>query len=111
MRRPPQSVAFVARTHWTVGLVILISVVVLYWTTRRLPMFEFARSTYLITLGLAALYFMAGTLVWFGAPFGRVVSRICGLLYLARPNFGSTVWETMNLPEFTAHFRSGVRRS
>ena len=111
MRRPPQSVAFVARTHWTVGVVILTSVALLHWLTRRLPVIEFGSSTYLITFGMAALYLAAGTLVWLGAPLGRVASRICGLLYLARPSFGSTVWETMNQPEFTEHFRGGWRRS
>jgi len=111
MRRPPQSVAFVARTHWIVSLVIFVSVALLHTATRRLPVLEFGPRTYLITLGLAVLYLAAGTLVWFGAPFGRVLSRICGLLYLARPNFGSNVWETMNLPEFAAHFRRGDRRS
>lgn len=74
------------------------------WTLQNVPRLEFGPRTYLITGGLAALYLLAGTLVWLGAPLGSVFSRICTLLYLARPNFGSAVWESMDLPEFKAHF-------
>jgi hypothetical protein len=109
MRRPPDCVAFVAKTHWLVGAVIVVSLALLYSFTRRLPMVEFGTRTYAITGGLAALYLLAGTLVWFGAPFGPLLSRVCSLLYLARPNFGSLVWETMNSAEFKAHFgRAGT---
>ena len=104
MRPPPACVAFVARTHWTVGIVIVVSIALLHWLTPRLPAVEFGSTTYLITGSLAALYLLAGTLVWLGAPFGRLVSRVGALLYLARPQFGSRVWETMNSPEFQAHF-------
>ena len=103
-RRPPDCVTLVARTHWVVGGVILISVGLLRWMVEKFP-FEFGARTYLVTGGLAALYGLAGTLVWFGAPGGRLLSRVCGLLYLARPSLGSRLWEIMDSPDFKAHFR------
>jgi hypothetical protein len=105
MRSPPATVAFIARTHWLVGGVIVISILLLHALTRRLPGVEFGSRTYVITESLAALYLLGGTLVWLGAPFGRLISRVCGLLYLARPQFGSRVWETMNSVEFQDHFK------
>jgi hypothetical protein len=105
MRRPPQCVAFVARTHWLVGATIAVSVALLHAYTQKLPVVEFGTRTYAITIGMAAFYLLAGTLVWLGIPAGRLLSRICGLLYLARPSFGSFIWETMNSPEFRGHFR------
>jgi hypothetical protein len=105
MTPPPKSVAFVARTHWVVGAVIAASIVVLHLLTRDLRAIEFGRRAYTLTAGLAFLYLLAGTLVWFGAPFGPLLSRVCALLYLPRPSFGGLVWETMNSPEFRAHFR------
>ena len=111
MRRPPECVAFVARTHWLVGIVIVVSIALLYWLTRHLPAVEFGRRTYVITGSLATLYLLGGTLVWLGAPLGRLVSRICALLYLARPQFGSAVWETMNSPEFQSHFNKRIQRT
>jgi hypothetical protein len=110
MRRPPQCVAFVARTHWTVGLIIVGSIGLLHLLTRNLPAIEFGPRTYAMTGGLAALYLLTGTLVWFGAPFGRLFSRVCALLYLPRPQFGSLLWETMNSPEFKAHFTHERKR-
>ena len=104
MRRPPDCVVFVARTHWLVSATIALGIVVGHWLGRKLPGVEFGARTYLITGGLGAAYFLAGTLVWFGAPFGRLLSRLCGLLYLARPRLGSHLWETMNTPEFREHF-------
>ena len=104
MRPPPKSVALVARTHWVVGLVIAGSIGLLHLLTRNLPGIEFQLRTYIITGSLAALYLITGTLVWFGLPFGRVLSRICALLYLPRPQFGGLLWDTMNLPEYRAHF-------
>ena len=104
MHPRPKCVTFVARTHWAVGLAIAASVVVLHFLTRKLPVIEFGPRTYVITGALVALYLLAGTLVWFGAPFGRLLSRVCALLYLPRPQFGSVLWETMNTPEFKAHF-------
>ena len=102
---PPPCVALVARTHWTVALTIIAAAGVGYGLTRRLPMFEFGPRTYAITGGIAGLYLLAGTLVWFGAPFGRLLSRICGLLYLSRPRLGSPLWETMDSAEFQEHFK------
>ena len=110
MRPPPKSVALVARTHWVVGITIVASVILLHVVTRNLPQIEFGPRTFVIGGSLAALYLLGGTLVWFGLPFGRVLSRICGLLYLPRPDFGGRLWETMNSPEYQAHFtrkRSG----
>ena len=104
-RRPPACVATVARTHWIVGLAIIGGVALCHGLTRRLPMIEFGPRTYAITGGLAALYLLAGTLVWFGTPFGRLLSRICGLLYLSRPRLGSHLWEMMDSAEFQAHFK------
>jgi hypothetical protein len=105
MRRPPDSVVLVARTHWTVGAIIAVSTVALHWVTRNLPRVEFGPRTYLIAAGLATFYLLAGTLVWFGAPLGPLLSRVCTLLYLPRPRMGGYLWETMNTPEFKAHFR------
>ena len=104
MPRPPSCVALVARTHWLVGAVILVSLALLAWVTHRVPRIEIGTTTYGIAGGLAALYLLAGTLVWLGAPFGRLLSRICGLLYLPRPQFGSLLWDIMDSPEFKAHF-------
>ena len=104
MPRPPSCVALVARTHWLVGAVILVSLALLAWVTHRVPRIEFGAATYGIAGGLAALYLLAGTLVWLGAPFGRLLSRICGLLYLPRPQFGSLLWDIMDSPEFKVHF-------
>jgi hypothetical protein len=110
MRQPPKSVALVARTHWSVGLTIVASIGLLHLLTRNLPGIEFRPRTYVITGSLAGTYLLAGVLVWFGLPFGRVLSRICALLYLPRPNFGGRLWETMNSPDYQAHF-SRVRRA
>src|SRR4051812_43903266 len=105
MRQPPRSVVIVARTHWIVGAVIAGSTALLYWLTRKIPGVEFRARTYEIAGALAAVYLGAGTLVWFGVPLGPLLSRVCALLYLPRPRFGSAIWGTMNLPEFKAHFR------
>src|SRR5882762_1746557 len=104
MKRPPGCVVLVARTHWIVGGVILLAIAALRAFTRKLPAIEFGPVTYEITGGLAALYLITGALVWFGAPFGRILSRLCTLLYLSRPRLGSYLWETMDSPEFQAHF-------
>ena len=104
MRRPPKSVALVARVHWTVGVIIIVSTGLIHWVTHHLPRFEFGPRTFLTAGGLAAAYLLAGTLVWLGAPFGRLLSRVCALLYLPRPQVGSYIWETMDSPEFRAHF-------
>lgn len=104
MNRPPKSVAYVARTHWFVGAVIVASIALLHLLTRNLPGITFAPRTYAITGSLGGLYLLTGTLVWFGAPFGRLLSRICTLLYLPRPQFGGHLWDIMNSPEYQAHF-------
>jgi hypothetical protein len=104
MRRPPQCVAFVARVHWTVGAIVVVSTALVHWATHDLPRIEFGPRTFFTAGGLAAAYLLAGTLVWFGAPFGPLLSRVCALLYLPRPRFGLMIWDTMNSPEFRAHF-------
>lgn len=107
-RARPPGVVLVARTHWLVGGVIFASVLLLHLFTRSWPI-EFSPRTYAITLGLGGSYALAGTAVWFGLPGGRLLSRVCGLLYLARPNFGSVLWQIMNTPEYRAHFSRGNR--
>lgn len=110
LRRPPAGVAFVAITHALTGLVIAVSSLLLLVFARGLPWIEFGRRTWLGAGGLAALYFLAAGLVWHGWPFGRLLSRVCGLLYLPRPAFGFRVWETMDSPEFRQHFRRPPRQ-
>ena len=105
MRRPPEIVALVAKTHWLVGGVVLTALVPLHLFTRKLPYVEFGAKTYVSASVFATVYLVAGTLVWCGAPFGRLLSRICGLLYLARPNFGSYLWDIMSSLEYRAHFQ------
>ena len=82
---------------------MLASLGLLRWLTEKFPI-EFTSGTYFVTGGFAALYCLTGLLVWFGAPTGRFFSRICGLLYLARPRLGSQLWEIMDSAEFKAHF-------
>lgn len=106
MRRPPDCVAFVAKTHWAVGAVMIGSIAVLHAITRDLPAIEIAARGYQATGGLAVLYLVTGTLVWFGAPLGQTLSRICALLYLPRPSFGFRIWDIMNSAEFRAHFQT-----
>jgi hypothetical protein len=103
MRRPPACVALVARTHWVVSGVILVSLGLLRWIAERFSV-EPSGRTYAITGTLVALYGLAGTLVWFGAPGGRFLSRACNALYLARPQLGSYLWKIMDSDEFKAHF-------
>ncbi|MBI5693214.1 MAG: hypothetical protein HZC55_24315 [Verrucomicrobia bacterium] len=105
LRRPPAGVAFVAFTHGLTGLVIVAASVLLLSLTRNLPRFGFGFRTYVSVGGLAGLYLLTAVLVWFGWPFGRLLSRICGLLYLPRPAFGFRIWDTMDSPEFRDHFR------
>ena len=70
---------------------------------------EFGARTYLLAGGLAAFYLLSAALVWLGAPFGRLCGRLCALLYLPRPDFGSRVWQAMDSPEFQAHFKRRPR--
>ena len=109
MVRPPACVVFVARTHGIVGLVITGSIVLLHGLTRKLPGVDFEARTYLITGGMAAFYLLTAALVWLGAPFGRLGSRLCALIYLARPNFGFCIWDAMDSAEFQAHFKRRLR--
>lgn len=103
--RPPASVGLVARTHALVGVSALVSLGVLHLLTRRLPHVEFGQRTYVIALGIGLTYGLTGALVWFGTPAGRILSRVCGLLYLARPQFGSHLWRLMDSAEYQAHFK------
>lgn len=105
MARPPDAVVFVARTHGFVGLVILGSLLPLYFVTRGLPAIEFGARTYAMAGGLGFFYLLTATMVWLGAPLGLVFSRVCCLLYLPRPSFGAQIWEMMGTPEFRAHFQ------
>lgn len=99
----PDNVVVVARTHWAMGAAVLVSIGLITLVTMRFP-FEFGPRTYVITGSLAAVYTLAGTLVWFGAPLGRPLSRICGLIYLTRPRLGLRIWKLMDSAEFQAHF-------
>jgi len=108
MHRPHDCVALVARTHWLVSGAIVVSIGLLRWITAKFPL-EFSAWTYGITGGLGVLYGLAGTLVWFGLWGGRLLSRVCGLLYLARPSLGSFLWEIMDSEEFRRHFARSRR--
>jgi hypothetical protein len=103
-RRPPDPVAFIARTHWVMGSVILSFAVMLYVLLRDSSVFELSRRTYTITLGLGIIYLIAGVLVWFGTPGGRVLNYVCSMLYLARPPLGMRIWKVMRSPDYKAHF-------
>ncbi|HUR58200.1 MAG TPA: hypothetical protein VM029_10855 [Opitutaceae bacterium] len=107
MPRPPSSIIFVAKTHWLVSAAIFISVAVLHFSTRKMPV-AFETKTYVITLGMGTLYLLGGTLVWFGAPLGRLLSRVCALIYLVRPNLGTRLWQIMDSEEFRMHFARRV---
>ena len=102
--RPPDSVALVARTHWLVGAVALLSVGLLHVLTQGIPRVGFGLRTYAITLGLGVLYVATGTMVWFGTPLGRACNHVCSLLYLVRPQLGDRIWRIARSPEFKAHF-------
>jgi hypothetical protein len=101
--RPPDSVALVAKTHWFVGGVVLVSVFAVRWLVSQFPV-DFTVRTWAVTLGIAGTYLGTGTLVWFGLPFGRVLSRVCSLVYLVRPRLGPLLWQIMDSEEFRAHF-------
>ena len=103
-RRPPESVALVARTHWLVGAVALASVGLLHFLTRNLPRVAFGPKTYTITIGLSLVYLAGGTTVWFGTPLGRAFNHVCCLLYLVRPRLGDHLWRISRSEEFKAHF-------
>ena len=103
--RPPACVALVARTHGLVGITALASLLLLHLVTRNLRQIEFGPRTYAIGLSIGVAYCLAAILVWFGTPAGRWGSRICGLLYLARPQLGSHLWRIMDSDDYQAHFR------
>jgi hypothetical protein len=103
--RPPPEVALVARTHGLVGLTALVSLLLLHLLTRRLTHVEFGPRTYAIALGIGLGYTITGVLVWYGTPAGRFLSRLCGLLYLARPQLGFRLWRSMDSADYRAHFR------
>lgn len=105
MPRPPESIVFIARTHWLMGAVILFFAAMLYLLLRDSSVLELSRRTYAITVGLGATYLITGVLVWFGTPIGRVLNYVCSLLYLARPPLGLRIWKIMRSEEFKAHFR------
>lgn len=108
--RPPDSVVFVARTHWLVGAIALGSVALLHLLTRQLPRVEFGTHTYPVALGIAFTYLVGGTMVWFGTPLGRLLCYVCSLIYLVRPQLGDRIWRLMRTAEFKAHFqRRGAR--
>jgi hypothetical protein len=106
MRRPSAPVVFVVRTHGLVGVAAFAALVVLHRLTRDLPGVEFGPRTLLIAGGFAALYLVAAVVVWFGMPFGLILSRLCSLIYLVRPSFGFRVWDVMAADDFRAHFRA-----
>lgn len=105
--QPPASVLLVARTHAAVAAVIFASTGLLFALTRRWPV-ELEPITFRLSLGLGSWYGLAGYLVWRGLPPGRWLSRICGLLYLARPGLGSQLWRIMDSEEYQSHFRRRV---
>jgi len=103
--RPPACVALVARTHGLVGLTAIVSLFLLHLLTRNLRQIEFGPRTYALGLTIGLTYCLTSVLVWFGAPVGRLLSRICSLLYLARPQLGSHLWRIMDSADYQAHFR------
>lgn len=103
-RRPPAGVSLVARTHGVVGITALLSLYLLHLLTRSLPYVEFGPVTYRLAAAIGLTYCLTSVLVWFGTPAGRFLSRVCGLLYLARPQLGSHLWRIMDSAEYKAHF-------
>lgn len=111
MRRPPPPpVALVARSHWLVGGVIVSAIALVHLITRDLPI-AFSPKAYAITGGLAALFLLTGTLVWFGLAPGQPLSRLCSLFYMIRPRLCFNLWEAMRQPEFKNHFARQHRPS
>lgn len=108
-RRPPPSVVLVARTHLLVGGAALASLLVLHLLTRNMAWVEFGPKTYYIAGGFGLTYCLAGVFVWLGTPVGRVLGWGCGLLYLARPQFGAHVWACMHAEEYKAYFSGKAR--
>ncbi|MDO8542517.1 MAG: hypothetical protein Q7S40_18915 [Opitutaceae bacterium] len=105
MPRPPESIAFIARTHWVMGGVIAGFTIGLYGLLHDSTVLELSRKTFTITIALSAMYVVAGLVVWFGTRGGRALNYICSLLYLARPPLGMRIWKIMRSDEYKAHFR------
>jgi hypothetical protein len=103
-RRPPDSVAYIARSHWLVGGVALVSIALLHAFTRNLPTVSFDSRMHGIAAAAAVFYLATGTMVWFGTPLGRACSFVCSLLYLVRPQLGDRVWRISRSEEYRAHF-------
>lgn len=102
-QRPPDCVAWVARTHWLVGGSILFSTALLYAIVGRLPV-ELGPRMFVVSAIIAATYGLTGTLVWIGHPLGRILSYPCSLLYLPRQQLGLHIFRVMGSAEFRAHF-------
>jgi hypothetical protein len=85
--------------------VLLFFVGALYVLLHDSAVFELSRNTYAITLGMSALYAIAGGLVWRGVWPGRLLNYVCSLLYLARPPLGLRIWKIMRSEEYRTHFR------
>ena len=112
MRRPPEKVALVARHHWLTGGAMLCSIAIFYAFTRNVAFLPLSFRGYAIALSIGAFYLLAGAMVWFGAPLGRVVNYVCSLIYLTRPQLGLRIWRISDSPEFKAHFvreKSGTK--
>jgi hypothetical protein len=104
--RPPDAIAFVARVHWLVAASIVAMTTLLLLVLTQLPV-EFGSRTFYVSFAVGAVYAMAGTLVWNGHPFGRILSYPCSMLYLPRPQLGLEIFRIMGSAEYRAHF---VRR-
>jgi len=105
MRRPPDSVQFVAGTHWVAGSAVTAAVALVHFSTRHLPI-AFSPLAYAFAGFLAVLYLLTGTLVWFGRSPGQGLSRLCTFFYIMRPGLSHRLTETMRLPEFREHFKA-----
>lgn len=105
MRRPPDSVRFVAGTHFAVGAAVAAAVALVHFSTRHLPI-TFNPKAYAFVGFLAVLFLLTGTLVWLGRAPGRGLSRACTYLCLMRPGLSRRLNEAMRLPEFVAHFEA-----
>ena len=104
MRPRPPPVALLARAHWAVAGAVGAAVALVHFVTRDLPI-AFSPKAYAVTLSLAALFALTGTLVWSGLRLGEPLSRFCTLFYLIRPRLFFQLWAAMRLPEYREHFR------
>lgn len=104
MRRPPATVALIARTHWLMSAAIAGFVAALHFIVRDSSVIELSSTTYALTLGLSALYAVTGALVWWGLPGGRMLDRLCSLFYFIRPPLGAKIADIMRTEEYRAHF-------